>query len=203
MQIIEIFPTPVVVLTTGTRFLSLKNDLKMELTENKTGESHYISTNRYILNNPKYSELKEYVLKQTNTFMTDVLSVDGTARLTQSWVNCNAPGQHTHLHSHPNSIVSGVFYFELPEDSGDITFHNGFMAVQSYGLRPKYKLPKNKYADPRFIFKLGVGDLILFPSYLIHNVPVNTSNLNRWNVAFNSITENSLGDSDSLTELIF
>lgn len=204
-KILDLFPIPVAVIPIDPKFIALKGTLKSELSEDKRHGTHYISDNSYVLNNPVYAELKEYITTKITNFMTQVLSIDGTARITQSWVNCNAPGQHTHLHPHPNSIVSGVLYFELPENSGDIIFHkvgqdNG--ALRTYSIRPKLKKVETKYSESHRRLKLKDGDMILFPSYLLHSVPENISNYNRWNIAFNSITEGSLGDRDSLTELL-
>ena len=45
--------------------------------------------------------------------------------------------------------------------------------------------------------------LILFPSYLMHFVGANKSQVNRYSMAFNAIPKYSLGLANDLTELNF
>jgi uncharacterized protein (TIGR02466 family) len=101
------------------------------------------------------------------------------------------------IHTHPNSIISGVFYFgDNKEFLPNITFHK----PQSFSfpiLRPKEKY--TKYNDTEF--ELGLNNLILFPSYLQHSVNLNKSNIPRYSISFNSIPLGIFGDKDELTEL--
>ena len=41
-----------------------------------------------------------------------------------SWLQINQPGSLFNRHDHYGAIVSGVFYLEVPENSGNLKFHN-------------------------------------------------------------------------------
>ena len=45
------------------------------------------------------------------------------------------------------------------------------------------------------------GELVLFPSYLRHMVPVNKSDKERISISFNTFVKDKLGSENDLTEL--
>ena len=47
------------------------------------------------------------------------------------------------------------------------------------------------------------GLLLIFPSYLMHSVPMNNTKYVRKSVSMNILPKGKIGDVDSLTELIF
>jgi len=107
----------------------------------------------------------------------------------EMWTNKLDPGGSQALHSHANSFVSGVYYltdshpscrtvFVRPPGGGDFSFrhHTRTAAMGPYNAG-KYVLPE---ANP--------GDLVLFPSYLYHEVPRNQGD-QRITVAFNAIPD--------------
>lgn len=82
------------------------------------------------------------------------------------WVNEMRPGDITTLHTHndDDELVSGVYYLDVPPDSGDIVFHSG---------------------NERTSFTPKAGDLFLFPPDLPHEVERNNSGRARISLAFN------------------
>jgi len=82
------------------------------------------------------------------------------------WITILHAPQGVHkLHMHEDSIVSGVYYLQVPENSGCIRFGGG----------PKEEL----------ILKPKAGEVVLFPSYMRHEVlPCENSDL-RMSLAFN------------------
>ena len=100
------------------------------------------------------------------------------------WMNVNPTGGFNAPHTHPGAHWSGVYYVSQPEiekgDSGMIEF-----------LDPRSDLPNWRLLDaPPFRIKRKIrpkpGDLILFPSYLMHWVYPNEANGERVTVAFNA-----------------
>lgn len=100
------------------------------------------------------------------------------------WMNSNPPGGYNAPHTHPGAHWSGVYYVTQPdvEDgrSGMIEF-----------LDPRSDLPNWRLLDaPAFQLKKTLrpmpGDLLLFPSYLVHWVYPNDTDAERISVAFNA-----------------
>jgi uncharacterized protein (TIGR02466 family) len=138
--------------------------------------------------------------------MQNMMNVDAECALTQSWVNWNYPNEHTQTHIHPNSIASGVLYLESTEQNNLIVFHKPYSQTTRNYLDPKTFESPNPNGKPQFyeaFYRLVVknGDFIIFPSYLAHSVPRNTTNQKRISLAFNSVTKHKIGANKRLTEI--
>jgi uncharacterized protein (TIGR02466 family) len=107
----------------------------------------------------------------------------------EMWTNMLETGGNQTLHAHANSFISGILYltpshpasktvFVRPPGGSDFSFrhHTRSAAVGPYNAG-KYMLPE---AEP--------GDLVLFPSYLYHEVPRNQGE-QRITIAFNAIPD--------------
>jgi uncharacterized protein (TIGR02466 family) len=107
----------------------------------------------------------------------------------EMWTNVLETGGSQTLHAHANSFASGVFYltpshascktvFVRPPGGSDFSFlHHTRNAAMGPFNAGKYVLPE---AEP--------GDLVLFPSYLYHEVPRNQGD-QRITVSFNAIPD--------------
>ena len=107
----------------------------------------------------------------------------------EMWTNMLEKGGNQTLHSHANSFVSGIIYltashpacrtvFMRPLGGSDFSFrHHTRSAAMGPFNAGKYVLPE---AEP--------GDLVLFPSYLYHEVPRNQGE-QRITVSFNAIPD--------------
>ena len=107
----------------------------------------------------------------------------GRLQMTSFWINIM--GEHcTHAsHLHPLSSVSGTFYLQVPRNSAGIKFEDPRLA--QFMASPPRTL-KARTENKRFIeFKPKAGTLILFESWLKHEVPPNRSNEERISVSFN------------------
>jgi len=116
--------------------------------------------------------------------------------ITQSWFNKNPTGSKHHEHVHPNSIVSGVMYFQIDQTLPPIQF--------SKSNQDGVKLDPIKYNvlnSDTFLLPCKPGELILFPSNLRHSVPINTGMPDRISLSFNTFCIDALGSEDSLTHL--
>jgi uncharacterized protein (TIGR02466 family) len=107
----------------------------------------------------------------------------------EMWTNMLETGGSQTLHAHANSFASGVYYLTPSHPScrtvfvrapGGLDFsfrnHTRTAAMGPFNAG-KYVLPQ---ADP--------GDLVLFPSYLYHEVPRNQGD-QRITVSFNAIPD--------------
>jgi hypothetical protein len=107
----------------------------------------------------------------------------------EMWTNVLETGGSQTLHAHANSFASGVIYltpshascrtvFVRPPGGSDFSFrhHTRDIAMGPFNAG-KYVLPQ---AAP--------GDLVLFPSYLYHEVPRNQGD-QRITVSFNAIPD--------------
>jgi uncharacterized protein (TIGR02466 family) len=105
------------------------------------------------------------------------------ASIEQMWANINKKHDHNLIHSHGNLFnMSGVFYINVDENSGDIVFRDP---------RPGAVHARDRlfiYGDSEH-FKPFQGFLLLFPSYLEHFVLPSASDIDRISLSFDIILE--------------
>jgi uncharacterized protein (TIGR02466 family) len=208
-EILELFPTPVFTTMIPLEFSKVVPWLfKQEMLSEEVDSPNYgeRSKNSYVLEEPEAIDLKSYILGLTSQY-GKLLGYDYESyRFGQSWVSYKHPGQHHTMHSHPNSLISGVFYFGEPTDKTPaIKFHKFAGGFNVSYLSPKFVKDKRelKYSQTEFSIEFTPGLLLLFPSYLHHSVPLNKTDKTRCSLAFNVVPTVGLGDEISLTELKF
>jgi uncharacterized protein (TIGR02466 family) len=211
-QILHLFPIPVLVNMLPEELGSITNWLFQQelLGKESVDEANYgqRSKNSYILDEPECNDLKKFILDNVQTFATHYMGYDYAQYMFgQSWISVKYPGQHHTMHTHPNRLISGVFYFGEPvEATPAITFHDGGANPKTPLLRPRKHHPKNikpTVVMDSFNVPFIPGQLVIFPSYLQHSVPRNETDRARYSLAFNSIPTYGLGDERELTELKF
>lgn len=103
------------------------------------------------------------------------------------WANVMDTGGQQALHNHANCFVSGVVYLTPCDDSARTVFlrdlgGRDFAFRNMHGAMQPGPFSAHKWVAPA----PAAGDLLLFPSYLLHEVPVNEGG-RRVSLAFNAI----------------
>ena len=163
-----------------------------DTTDEVTDNYGFRSSSSYVLNNNEVSTLRNWIIDCLDEYAINVLGYDiaGMA-ITQSSVSIKDNSQKHIAHKHPNSLISGVFYFD--DNDTAITFtkeDNDFLMVK----RNTEIAPYNQY----HITPMKYG-LILFPSWLEHEVSVNTD-AKRYSMSLNSVPLGGFGSAGDLTE---
>ncbi len=102
--------------------------------------------------------------------------------ITTCWAIVNGKMASNSVHNHPNSILSGVYYLQVPENSGSIYFSDPRPASQML-IPPVEEF--NLWTFPKVSYKPHVGMMLLFPSWLLHGVEMNMSEELRISLSFN------------------
>jgi len=87
------------------------------------------------------------------------------------WASISSHGLHHLPHTHPDSMLSGVFYSQVPPLSGSLIWDD------PRGPRPPF--------DGRNIFNPKKGDLVIFPGWLVHQVTPTLGEEQRISWSFN------------------
>lgn len=197
VRVTGIFPVPIyqTILNRdlSTEEFSFCNDL-----EKVKNEFNHNSKNNYVLDEEPLATLKEELfLRVENYFQKITIPKDNVSPyITQSWVNWTKSGEEHHKHSHSNSIISGVLYINAHEEYDRITFFKDFhepLKIES----DEYHL----FNSTSWSFPVKTGDIILFPSRLIHMVEPKIGDNLRTSLSFNTFIKGTLGNPSSLTEL--
>jgi uncharacterized protein (TIGR02466 family) len=202
VQVLDLFPTPIYLdkcqfdLTTEIEFL--ENSV-MHVDGPK---EHYGSRSEdtYILNNDELSDLRNWIIDCIQSYVINVLCLNVEYMgLSQSWVSKKDANQKHIPHKHPNSLISGVFYWQ--KDISPIVFVNEQTKfnfdVETFDTNREWDLTGSEVE-----LQPIENGLVLFPSNLAHYVPTNDSEKSRYSLAFNSVPLH-IGSMGNLTELDF
>ena len=107
--------------------------------------------------------------------------------LKEMWVNVLDTGGRQAMHNHANSFVSGVVYL-TPTHSGSQTVFMKSPGGTEFMFKNDHKgmTPSAYNADKWISPAPEPGDMVLFPSYLMHAVPPNQGE-RRITLSFNAI----------------
>ena len=103
-------------------------------------------------------------------------------RITGMWLNVSGPKTAHRSHTHPNNLISGVYYVQVDERSNVLTFEDP--RPQAGVLRPRYRKP-SPFNVGLAHYRVEPGWLLLFPSFLSHSVPPSESEHVRISLSFN------------------
>ena len=199
MEVVSIFPVPVYISDEYVATPAETTALKIhDWIVNPDGTK--FSVNNYVLDLPALVELKAFLQQQLTFFAQQILNVTPESEfyITQSWVTVKVRGTTHHLHSHRNSLISGVYY--LDGELSPIVFKRpatheifGNIGLESSQVNPftatDCEFPNQKHRA------------ILFPSSSEHFVRESNTDTPRFSIAFNSFVRGLLGDTVGLTGL--
>ena len=134
---------------------------------------------------PIFSDLVESLDSHVSPFCKDLeFDLDKkTLKLDSLWINILPMGGVHTSHIHPNSIISGTTYVSMPTGVSSIKFEDPRLPMMM--AAPKRK-PKIRNELRNFIYiSPEVGDVLLWESWLRHEVPMNMSEDERISISFN------------------
>jgi uncharacterized protein (TIGR02466 family) len=127
-------------------------------------------------------EIIDDLLKSKIKVLSKFIDDDLTLRLDNIWININERGDYNGKHYHPSSAFSGTIYIQVDENTGRIRFYDDSSPMKHYPL---------KLSDSSKVFNQIVtytpknGMLILFPSWMPHDVEESSSDMTRISISFN------------------
>lgn len=99
-------------------------------------------------------------------------------QMTTCWINIMPQNTYHPLHIHPLSVLSGTYYVKVPSKTSSLKIEDTKMGLLM-------SAPPRKKDDYYYHFKPKAGDLVLFESWVRHEVPPNPVDSERISVSFN------------------
>jgi hypothetical protein len=199
-QSIPLFPTAVLKNNFGRKFTKKELDFVKENQKNITkNEGNTTSANRNLFDNKILKDLHNESLKMVDYYLKTIVcpKYEVSSYVTQAWLNFTEPGQYHHRHTHANSYLSGVIYINA-EKEDKIQFYKSVIH-EHIKLSPD---SFNTFNSESWWIPVETGDIIVFPSSLMHSVELTESKNTRISLSFNTFLKGTIGDPKSLTELI-
>jgi uncharacterized protein (TIGR02466 family) len=149
------------------------------------GYTSYASLNDLPWRFPIFKDLKKRLDRHVADF-AKALEYDLAGKrieLDSLWINILPEGGVHTSHIHPHSVVSGTIYVAMPDGASAIKFEDPRHAMMMYAPARKAKAAE---ANRSFVYRApAVGEVLLWESWLRHEVPVNMSADERITVSFN------------------
>lgn len=135
--------------------------------------------------NSSFTDLRLHIDKHVQKFARELhWDLKGKKlQMTTCWVNV-MPNQVSHsLHLHPLAVISGTYYLKVPKGSGPLKFEDPRLGL--FMGSPPRKASGPKTQQPFLSLQPEAGQVVLFESWLRHEVPPNAGQGLRTSVSFN------------------
>lgn len=129
----------------------------------------------------------------TQHIFYNIFKLDFEVRLSLCWLNCNRKDESNAMHTHPNSVFSGVYYVDVEDQ-----YEQGAVRFIRRDASPEFVIDfsRDKTLDPlfageaRFIPKKSYA--YLFAPWTLHEVEPNQLEKERLILAFNFVRANDM-----------
>ncbi len=149
------------------------------------GDTSYASLSDLPWRFPIFADLQKALDKHVAAFAKDLefnLN-DRKLVLEDLWINILPEGGLHTSHLHPHSVISGTTYVQMPEGTSALKLEDPrsgrLMAAPARKKDARREMQTFVYVQP------DVGDVLLWESWLRHEVPMNMAEDERISVSFN------------------
>lgn len=182
VSVVDLWPTTIYNLDVALDFDALKTEIyNIAAIPNTIKKSNYggWQSDVDLFTNPVFKPLCQYIARTCF-----VLFQSESINFNQMWACINKKHDQNLIHSHGERChFSGVYYVDIPENSGAIVFRDPRPSATNSATR------KLGYSDCEHFFP-HTGQLLIFPPWLDHYVLPNESDHDRISISFDIV----LGD---------
>ena len=149
------------------------------------GYTSYASLNQLHRFSSTFAELEKKITRHVLAFAR-ALDLDLRGRkvhMTDFWVNIMPPTAAHSLHLHPLSFISGTYYVVTPKGCPGLKFEDP--RLSKFMAAPPKRASARPAHRPHVTYPAEAGNVILFESWLRHEVAANRLDEERISVSFN------------------
>jgi uncharacterized protein (TIGR02466 family) len=149
------------------------------------GYTSYASLNDLPKRDPNFAQLKQGLDKHATAFARELHLDLGKRklRLDSIWINVLEPGGAHSGHVHPHSVLSGTYYVDIPAGASALKLEDPRHAAMMAAPPRRQDAPAGErtfvYVTPK------AGEVLMWESFIRHEVPVNSARQARISVSFN------------------
>ncbi|MBV1865716.1 MAG: hypothetical protein KUG74_14945 [Rhodobacteraceae bacterium] len=152
---------------------------------NYPGYTSYASLDDLAWRFPAFKDLAKVLKKHAKAFAKDLaFDLDGRKlTLDALWINILPEGGTHASHIHPHSVISGTTYVTMPKGASALKIEDPRSALMM--AAPLRKTDARRELQPFIYVEPKVGEILLWESWLRHEVPLNVAEEERISVSFN------------------
>ena len=148
------------------------------------GYTSYASLNDLPRRDPAIAELARLLARHAAQFADDcAFDLKRKPKLDSLWANLLKSGGHHSGHVHPNSVISGTFYVEVPAGSGALRFEDPRSPLMMAAPPREQDPPEER--QPFVSVEPRPGLLLMWESWLRHEVLPGSGRGERLSISFN------------------
>lgn len=149
------------------------------------GYTSYASLDDLPQRDPAFGDLKTRLDRHAKAFAKD-LAFDlgrGRLKLDSLWVNVLRPGAAHSGHIHPHSVISGTVYVATPRGSSALKLEDPRLPLMM--AAPPRRADAADEARAFVYLQPEAGTVLMWESWLRHEVPANQAKAERISISFN------------------
>ena len=165
------------------KIYSLKKEDNQKIKRSNQGGWH---SSDNLHNNIDFKNIHDKLHEALNAFVNqfDYDNEKYFLNIVNMWSIINKKYDYNELHSHSNSLWSGVYYVKAPEKCGKINLYDP--RPQAHCVQHETKTKELSSLNfTKISFTPSDGKCVIFPGWLQHNVEPNMSNDDRIIISFN------------------
>jgi uncharacterized protein (TIGR02466 family) len=149
------------------------------------GYTSYASLNDLPQRSPTFAALAQALDRHAARFVKgqNFDAASRAFRLNSLWVNILEPGGVHTGHIHPLSVISGTYYVATPKGSSALKFEDPRLGLMMAAPPRKTAAPKTQ--QPFVYLTPTPGLVVMWESWLRHEVPPNAAKTDRISISFN------------------
>ena len=165
-------------------------------------DSNHLTKTSFLLKDSRLSRVKNFLDERMKNYIENVVELDDKFVMTQSWSTITKRGESHHIHDHPNTMFSLVFYVSSEgERSGNFMLNFGLTRLEERWLF-KYDITNyNTFNSGTWEYEVHSGDVIIFPAWVLHSTRENTTDKDRIIVGANYFIDGEVGSTDGVDKI--
>lgn len=148
------------------------------------GYTSYASLDDLTRRDSLFDDLRRLLDQHVAKFAAELhLDLGKKLKLDHLWINILKPGSAHSGHIHPGSVISGTVYLEVPEKASALKLEDPRLPMMMAAPKRTSDAPET---DKTFVsLAPSAGTLLLWESFVRHEVPVNGARAERVSLSFN------------------
>ncbi len=192
-QVIGLFPTPVMHVPGVLQGVVLGQIVERIRAEHRETNSQDAKLSHTAMvsaeSDPLYAQAGAKILPHVTEFGGLLFGEALAWKVKEIWVNVLETGGHQAMHNHANSFVSGIVYLTPHHPGSGTVFHKALGGDSWAFVNQNERTRTGPFSAARWQTpQMAPGDMMLFPSYMLHEVPKNQG-AQRITMAFNAVPE--------------
>lgn len=133
---------------------------------------------------PEFGDLKRFLDKHAAAYAQALnFDLSRKPKLDNLWVNILKPGGGHSGHIHPHSVLSGTIYIQVPDGASSLKLEDPRLAMMM--ARPGLTNGATEAEQPFVYLTPQAGTILMWESWLRHEVPPNAARSERISISFN------------------